>query len=186
MNKLLRQFIRLATATCSQCGDINPYLDSDDPKFLCRQCRTRAQAWGGSEKKEQEVPKENHGIKFDLARAHSLNRLILDVLMQMGWVQEASPFEEHTQSKLPFYQYRFADFLLAGGNIPSDDVIQQRLAKILTTRFGTKPHEDIDDNDKNTFVWDFNGDVNFDNDASRVRLSRPLIGTIRLSVIFPK
>ena len=55
MNKLLRQFIRLATATCSQCGDINPYLDSDDPKFLCRQCRTRAQAWGGDDDDDKKM-----------------------------------------------------------------------------------------------------------------------------------
>ena len=31
---LLAHFVRLATATCSQCGDDNPYLDNADPNFF--------------------------------------------------------------------------------------------------------------------------------------------------------
>lgn len=50
-NDKLWKFVSLANAVCSKCGDDNPYLDNSDPNFLCRQCRTRQQAWGGNDEK---------------------------------------------------------------------------------------------------------------------------------------
>ena len=53
-NKLAFSLVKTATAVCKQCGEPNEYLDPD-PNFVCRQCKMRAQMYGG---KEEEKPKD--------------------------------------------------------------------------------------------------------------------------------
>jgi hypothetical protein len=54
-HKLASSLVKNATAVCKECGYDNPYMDPD-PNYVCRQCKMRAQMWGGKEEPEKPKP----------------------------------------------------------------------------------------------------------------------------------
>ena len=96
-------FKKLADAVCSKCGDRNPYLDNDDPNFVCRQCRTRQQAWGGDDKQQpvaQEKPSQSspsNDIKDKVF--HALSALFI----QSGFVSSKHDIIEYRKVPAPVH-----------------------------------------------------------------------------------
>lgn len=186
---LLAHFIRLATATCSQCGDINPYLDSDDPKFLCRQCRTRAQAWGGDKKKDPNQPTKEQIHQALKTFADILNDKVEEYLAGRRYInrgREPLKIWQHgsKQGFMPLYR----DFTLTRADFP-DMIFDEIVNEVLNPMLGQPVNNRIESDGRKVAYWNVGGDIDDENDAhkaSRVRLlTQPHDPNIRLIIMIP-
>ena len=192
-NDKLWKFVSLANAVCSKCGDDNPYLDSDDPNFLCRQCRSRQQAWGGDDKKDQAPTISQTNEETAIKKAEHILTEMVKYLRQVfgsrfvSWTREPDENSllgrEHVKSSWTI------DMSGHGELLPTEraTIFKTVFAKVLFPALGQEAF--IDDTAFGMrVIWNFNGNINTDENATRF-VFRPIHNVpsvFHFSVFYPK
>jgi hypothetical protein len=191
----LWRFIRLANAVCKQCGDDNPYLDNDDPNFLCRQCRTRQEAWGGDNKKKEEPKTLSKGPGYKALKA-----MIDETSDQIEAFLASRKYCSRLHNTLRQWQHGtkegyigfYMDYIITGGDadIAFREVVDRLL--VYNLEWGTPVNDRVEADGRCVAYWNIDGDIDDEADygkAVRIRLlTQPRAGQmdeIRFVALIP-